>query len=131
MTAVLRAVLLAALAAASVPAVAAGQKTSSDSLLRRIDLLERRTTDLEQRVRDLEALIKVEPSRNQPVPDARKWQDLANWRRLRRGMDMDEVRKLLGEPESVSGGAVTYWYWPSGRVYFMNDRLEGWSEPSR
>jgi hypothetical protein len=134
MTAILRAALLAALTAASVPAVAAGQKTSADSLLRRIDLLERRTTDLEKRVRELEAHIKSEPSRDQPVPDSRKWQDLANWRRLRRGMKMDEVRTLLGEPERVNTyPSFTVWHWasPGGPdVQFdSSGKLEAWSEP--
>ncbi len=50
MIAVLRAALVATLVAASIPAVAEGQEPSSDSLIRRIDLLERRTADLEQRI---------------------------------------------------------------------------------
>jgi hypothetical protein len=58
MTAILRAALLAAFVAASIPARAAGQDTSTASLLRRIELLERASTDLEQRVRELEAVIK-------------------------------------------------------------------------
>ena len=44
MTAILRTALLAALATASVPAVAAEQDTSTTSLLRRIELLERAPT---------------------------------------------------------------------------------------
>jgi hypothetical protein len=135
MTAILRATVLAALAVSFVPAVAAGQESSAESLLRRIDLLERRTADLEQRVRELEAVIKLEPSRDQPVPGSANWRDLANWRRLRRGMTMDQVRALLGEPERVNASINTYWYWgpPNyAEVYFDHQgKLAGWSEPSR
>jgi len=131
MTAILRATLLAALAASSLPAVATGQGTSTDSLLRRIDLLERRTADLDQRVLELEALIKTEPARDQSVPASSKWRDLANWRRLRLGMKMDEVRALLGEPERVDAGYVTYWRWTGANVSFISGKLEGWSEPQR
>lgn len=132
MTAILRAALFAALTAASVPVVAAGQDTSSDSLLRRIDLLERRTTDLEQRVRELEALIKVEPSQDRRVSTSPDWRDLQNWRRLHLGMKMDEVRKLLGEPERVDAGYVTFWRWAdAASVEFMDGKVSGWSEPRR
>jgi TonB family protein len=63
MTAILRTALLAALAAALIPAVAAGQDTSTADLLHRIELLERANTDLERRVRELESLIKSAPSK--------------------------------------------------------------------
>lgn len=121
MTAILRTALLAALAAASIPAVAAGQDTSAASLLRRIELLERANTDLEQRVRELEAVIKSEPSQGRPI--------LANWRRLRQGMKPDQVRALLGEPDRVEAGFRTFWYWADANVYFDSGKLAGWSEP--
>jgi len=129
MTAILRTVLLAALAAASIPAVAAGQDTSTASLLRRIELLERANADLEQRVRDLEAVIKSALSQGQPIPASTRWQDLANWRRLRKGMKPDQVRALLGEPERVEGGDFTYWYWADAHVIFYSGKLDRWSEP--
>ena len=83
MTASLRAAVLAAMAAFSMPAVVSGQQSSVDSLIRRIDSLERRTADLDQRVRALEAVIKSTTSQGQPIPSSTKWQDLANWRQLR------------------------------------------------
>jgi hypothetical protein len=133
MTAILRATLLAALAASSIPAVATGQGTSTDSLLRRIELLDRRTADLEQRVHELEAGIKTEPSRARSVPASDKWQDMGKWRRLRTGMKPDEVRALLGEPEHVEGGQIATWFWgdsPGGpKVTFMQDKVYSWSEP--
>lgn len=116
MTAIFRAALVAAFTAAAVPTVAAGQKdVSPDSLLRRIAALERR-------VDELEALVRVAPSRAVPA-------SLANWRRLRRGMKMDEVRKLLGEPESVDAGYLTIWYYPGARVTFVEEKVDGWEEP--
>ena len=131
MTAILRAALVAAFTAASIPTVAAGQDTSTASLLRRVELLERANTDLERRVSDLEALIKSVPPQSQPIPSANKWQDLANWRRLQRGMSMDKVRALLGEPERVDAGHITFWRWAWAYVYFADGKLDGWSEPSQ
>ena len=73
MTRILRVMLLAALAAASKPALAAGQDTSTASLLRRIEVLERANTALEQRVSALEAVIKGASSQGQPIPTSTKW----------------------------------------------------------
>ena len=129
MTAVLRTALLAALAAASISAVAVGQDTSTASLLRRIELLEGANADLERRVGELEAVIKSAPSQGRPIQASTGWQDLANWRQLRQGMKPDQVRALLGEPERVDAGPVTYWRWPGADVFFMDGKLEGWSEP--
>ena len=134
MTAILRAMLFAALAAFSIPTVATGQGTSTDSLLLRIELLEGRTADLEQRLRDLEALIKTEPSRARSVPASDKWQDLGNWRRLRTGMKPDEVRALLGEPAHVEGGEIATWFFGKfagggPNVTFMDGKVYRWSEP--
>jgi len=129
MTRILRAALVAALVAASIPARATGQDTSTASLLRRIELLERANTDLERRVRELEAVIKSEPSQGRPILASTRWQDLANWRRLRQGMKPDQVRALLGEPERVEAGVVTFWRWNEANVYFMDGKLAGWSEP--
>jgi hypothetical protein len=131
MTLILRTALLAAFAAASIPAVASGQDTSAASLLRRIELLEHANTDLERRVSELESLIKSKPSKGRSIPASTGWQDLANWRQLRLGMTMDEVRALLGEPERVEGGPITTWRWVDANVYFIDGELKGWSEPIR
>lgn len=137
MTRILRVAFLAAVASASLPAVAEAQEASVDSLLRRIDLLERTTTHLERRIRELEALIRGGPARDRSVETSPKWRDLQNWRQLRHGMKMDEVRALLGEPERVStlGELVTYWHWASGVAEVSFDsksgKVRGWSEPDR
>lgn len=63
MTAILRTALLTVLAAALIPAVAAGQDTSTADLLHRIEFLERANADLERRVREVGSLIKSAPSK--------------------------------------------------------------------
>jgi hypothetical protein len=135
MTAILRAALCVAFAVSSTPTIAPGQVASTESLAPRIDLLERRVADLERRVRELEALIKVGPAPEQPIPDSRKWQDLANWRRLQRGMTMNEVRALLGEPERVEALVWTIWYWNEReaevRFDIRSGKVDAWSEPRR
>ena len=137
MTGTLRTVLLAALAAASKPVVAAGQDTSTASLIRRIEILERATADLDRRVGALEAVIKSAPSQGQPIPASTKWRELANWRRLREGMQMDEVRALLGEPDRIEGGPITFWYWVDANAHiyasvdFESGGVSGWTEPRR
>jgi len=120
MTAILRAALVAAFTAAAIPTVAAGQKdVSTDSLLRRIAALERR-------VGELEALVRVEPSLAVPA-------SLANWRRPRRGMKMNVVRELLGEPVTVETIVFTYWYYADGAkvVFGTDEKVQGWTEPPR
>ena len=133
MTGTLRVTLLATLALLTLPVAGGAQAPSVDSLLRRPELLERTATDLERRVRELEILIRSQSSPGRTVSTSTKSRDLQNWRRLRRGMKMEEVRALLGEPERVDalGGLGTYWRWESGAdVHFDNrERLEGWSEP--
>lgn len=131
MTAILRAGLVAALAASFFPAIAAGQDTTAASLLRRIEVLERANADLERRVRELESLMKSEPPQGQSIRTSTRWRDLANWRRLRLGMNMNEVRALLGEPKRVDAGLITFWRWPDGDVQFMDGTVRGWSEPDR
>lgn len=132
MTTILRATLFAAFAATCIPAVAAAQgDTSTASLRRRIDILERANADLERRVRELEAVIKSASSEGRPIPASTRWRDLANWRRLRLGMSMDEVRVLLGEPDRVEASIFIYWRWTNANVYFLDGKLKGWSEPDR
>ena len=136
MTRTLRITLLVAVTSLSAPTAVAAQQATVDSLARRIDVLERATVDLERRVRELEALAKGAAPQEQTVAAATtRWQDVQNWRRLRRGMKMDEVRALLGEPEKVeASGPFATWYWqyPVGpHVRFYSDKVDGWSEPGR
>lgn len=97
-----------------------------------IDSLERRIAELERRLDAVVAYLGQEPWRNTAGTGAVVSKDLAAWRRLRRGMKADEVRKLLGEPEKVTAGGVTFWYYPDlGNVSFMDEKVYGWSEPQR
>jgi len=131
MTALFRAVLFAAVASVSLPALAVGQEAASAGLVRRIEILERANVELQRRVRELEDVAKGAPPQAQPVPNADKWRDLANWRRLQEGMSMAEVRALLGEPERVKGGYFASWSWPNADVTFADGKLSSWSEPVR
>ena len=59
---------------------------------------------------------------------------LNKWRMMRKGMSKDDVRKLLGEPKSISAGVWgDSWYYPDvlhGKVEFdKQGRVTGWTEP--
>ena len=60
-----------------------------------------------------------------------KWKNKANWRNLRNGMTMKEVRSLLGEPERVSQtSSFTWWHYGYGNVDFnKHGFVQGWMEP--
>jgi len=135
MRALSRSAIFVALVALSTPRSVRCQDHSLASLEQRIVLLERKNLELEQRVRDLEAVSKGSPVKAQSVPTTGNWRDIANWRRLKRGMSMDQVRELLGEPDRVDGGGVAYWHWGKGAeaatVTFIADELAEWSEPRR
>lgn len=65
-----------------------------------------------------------------------KWRDVSRWRQLKLGMSKEEVRQLLGEPESVTeSGAIKVWYYGTmrqGEVDFdESDNVSFWSEPNR
>jgi len=52
------------------------------------------------------------------------------WRALKRGLSLDQVRVILGEPVRVLGGEITIWsYKNNGSVTFYKDKVSGWSEP--
>ncbi|MCK4340476.1 MAG: outer membrane protein assembly factor BamE [Phycisphaerae bacterium] len=61
------------------------------------------------------------------------WRDKENWRKLKRGMSKDDVRRLLGEPQKITEVTdQSWWYygWPGGgRVEFAPSGVIGWSEP--
>jgi hypothetical protein len=127
--------LLAVIAIISTPAPLRAQEGSSGSVDARLSVLESRVADLEHRLGELEAMIKQAPQKERLAKTSGNWKELANWRRLSRGMSMDQVRALLGEPDRVTGGGITRWRWgkpeEAAEVYFIEDRLEGWTEPRR
>ncbi|TSA27100.1 outer membrane protein assembly factor BamE [bacterium] len=97
-----------------------------------IEKLEARIAELEKRVAKLEALLDY--SSNDEMNYSDKWKNIAQWRKLKIGMKMDQVRQILGEPTKVYVGYAIIWYYPSvlgGRVKFdtATRKVDGWSEP--
>lgn len=96
----------------------------------RISQLERDVLELKARLANLETLPGKTINPPKSVPAGKEWRILANWRALKRGMSYDEVRGVLSEPERISGGEITRWYYPNqGFVVFYSDRLDSWGEP--
>jgi len=97
----------------------------------RITLLEREVQELKLRLMKIEA--PQEGTSNRPAPAVSKdgWKLLANWRSVRKGLTADEVRSVLGEPETVrASGPFTVWnYANRGRIEFYQEKVDGWSEP--
>ena len=122
--------------ALTVGAVPARPQGSDPKLLSdRVAELERQVAALERRLRALEP-----PSQrahdDTPGKAPGDWKQLANWRRLRHGMTMDEVTTALGQPDRVD--ATTYlviWHYgelSGGSVSFdQGSKVSGWSEPRR
>ena len=98
-----------------------------------IEKLETRIVELEKRVAKLEALL--ETSSKKEIKYSDKWKNRAQWRKLRIGMTMDQVRQILGEPPKVNVRSYSIiWYYPSalgGNVDFNTStrKVDGWSEP--
>jgi hypothetical protein len=119
------------------PVGAFGQQDRVQDLERRVAQLERLVLQLTQRIAALESKIDGRRGKAPSIVSNGNWREKSNWRRLRRGMAMEEVAQLLGEPEKVNAGStLTFWYWgyPSGGdVQFetSSGRVHGWSEPSQ
>lgn len=98
-----------------------------------IKKLEARISELEKRVAKLEALL--DSSSNDEINYSEKWKNIAQWRQLRIGMTMNQVKQILGEPPKIHVGTyTTYWFypdWSGGQVGFhtSSGKVDGWSEP--
>ena len=126
--------LVAIVALVVAPTSATAQQTDVTALLARLEQLEQTVRVLEQRIAVLEAEAPAPPvGQAQPATSPGSWRELANWRQLELGMTMDQVRALLGEPDRVEGGGITWWYWgefsEGGSVTFITRQVSGWSEP--
>ena len=132
--------LIAIIALVVTPNSASGQQPDVATLQARIEQLERTVHALELRIAALEAVAEAPTTPAGQATDPERSQELANWRRLRRGMKMDEVRELLGEPVRVQANIVSIrwdYYRIVGDVGFPgyvefdadSRRVEGWSEP--
>ncbi len=125
---VLCAALAALVLAAGVPGLAGAQARSVEALTRRVDSLEQRIAELERLIAPSQSAASGKGSTQVPV--AAPWREIANWRRLRENMNYDAVRRILGEPDRVSGGNIAFWRYPNGgQVTFHSGRVSSWTEP--
>ena len=91
--------------------------------------LEKRIELLETRISELERVLVGELLSEGPVG---KSEEISAWRKLRRGMSREEVKRLLGEAEniSVSAYAEIWRYERGGFAWFnANGQLDSWDEP--
>jgi len=104
-------------------------------LEQRVAQLERLVKELQQRLSELEARLAASPAKTPRVANPADWSEKTAWRKLRKGMTMDEVTSLIGEAEKVSSQPlIVFWYWGypgGGQVEFDADTnlVVGWSEP--
>ena len=96
----------------------------------RITQIEKEVKELKNRLTTLESPVNKAIVQKSTVTND-GWNNLANWRYLKKGSSYDEVRTILGEPEKVrASGPLTFWsYSNRGEVTFYEDRLNGWNEP--
>ena len=117
------------------PTPCLAQQDRTKLLEQRVAALERVVLMLQQRVAKLEAALERPYKSVRPGVAKGNWREKSNWRRLRKGMTMDQVTELLGEPEKVRAGSyLTVWYWGhpgGGSVDFDGEtsRVDGWDEP--
>ena len=98
----------------------------------RLSALEKEVQELKLRLSKLESSNQVPSDTKSTVATAtgEGWKYQKSWRTLTTGMSPNEVRNLLGDPQQVRGGNVTFWTYPNkGDVTFMGDILYQWREP--
>ena len=97
-----------------------------------------RVLSLETRVERLEGdragrLPNVTTTQPKAAKEDPKWKDVANWRQLRNGLTMSNIRTLLGDPGKVfQTGTTTIWYYDypnDAQVEFADGCVRGWDEP--
>jgi hypothetical protein len=84
----------------------------NSTLIKRIDRLEKAVADLQKKIADLQNTKQSDQVANQNIQKQELWKIKENWRKLRIGLSMDEVRLLLGEPVKVHSISIgVYWYY--------------------
>ena len=79
-----------------------------------ISRLHQKIADLEERIKDLETLLIVTTEPDEVRTETGQgWQNKMNWRSLKAGMTLEEVRDILGEPIKAISGVKTLWYYPN------------------
>lgn len=95
----------------------------------RISHLEKEVEELKVKIKSIEKILSPKTSQN-PISTSEGWKNISNWRMLKSGMNYEDVRTVLGEPQRIDGGNVAYWiYSNSGRVIFVRDKVTSWEEP--
>jgi hypothetical protein len=107
---------------------------SDDSQNTEIIKLRQKITELENRIKNMEAvLIKYQEQEKSLEDSGYGGQNKKNWRKLKTGMSVEEVRSILGEPAKTIDGVKKLWYYPDayrGYVSFdEKDHVTGWQEP--
>lgn len=63
-------------------------------------------------------------------PNTRISKNIKSWAMLRKDFAPEDVKKLLGEPERVTEGVVTTWYYQKGgNVSFIDGKVTKWVKP--
>ena len=97
-------------------------------------ILQQKISDLEKRIKDLETILMLPTESEKLLTGTNQgWQNKKNWRSLRTGMTLEEVRDTLGEPIKTIKGVKTLWYYPNiycGYVSFDEEGyVNAWGEP--
>lgn len=126
-----------------------GAKGSIDQLATSIGSLEERLIANESRIKIVEdratataeltasaGLTRAAPLTRSSALALPPAQDRQNWRQLRKGMDKEEVQRLLGQPAQVSStDTLETWYYDGSRhthartIFDSDGQLYGWQDP--
>lgn len=96
----------------------------------RMNQLEKQIQELKLRISTLESIL-MSPSPDQEIePSSEGWKSVFNWRKLSPNMDSNDVKRILGKPHRVNGGARATWYYQNdGRIVFFKGKVYSWNEP--
>ncbi len=108
-----------------------GADTARDN---EITMLRQKVFELENRIKEMEAALSKYQVKEKALDESGDgWENVKNWRRLKTGMNTDEVLAILGTPIKTIDGVKTLWYYPDryrGYVSFDDKgMLTGWHEP--
>ena len=113
--------------------IALNTNAFGQSLENRIETLEMKVLGLERRIMELENTVNLATSSPEKKPiKMGTWQNVDNWRILKKNMQLEKVKSILGEPLRVSQGedSTTWWYGGAGTVTFdKGGAVVRWEEP--
>ena len=98
-----------------------------------VNQLQKKIEQLENRVAILENII-ADQNNEKAINTNVITADRQIWRKLRKGMNQDDVRKLLGEPLTIRSQVFTQWFYSESNshsyvMFDTKDKVNGWSEP--